>query len=128
MSLYSSTTATARVREVSVANTTSSSVALKLTRLTTLGTAATTLTIAPEDLAYPASTCTARNSHTVSPTLGADLRSTILGAAVGAGWVWVFSGDGLVIPKDAGAPATGLGILVATGSVQPIYATIVWDE
>lgn len=129
ISLYSSTTSGPRIREIGVFNTTSTSLDIKLIRLTSLGTAATTLTIAKHDPDSPASTCTARNTHTANPGLGDDLGyRASLGAAVGAGVIWSFGDQGLRIAKDAGAPASGIGVIIETGSAQACQAYIVWDE
>ena len=126
ISLYSAASVAPVIREISVSNTTSSAVALKLVRLTSQGTPGGGLTEAPHDPNSAAASSTAFNTHSANPALGNDLGYRCqLGAAVGAGWVWVFGGDGLRLPVGTG---NGVGVIVESGSGQPIQATIVFDE
>ena len=126
ISLYSGASVAPVIREISVSNTTSTQVQLKLVRLTSQGTPGSGLTEAPHDPNSAASSCFAFGTHSANPSLGNDLGYRAqLGAAVGAGWVWVFGGDGLRLPTGT---ANGVGVIVETGNGQPVQATIVWDE
>lgn len=127
LSLYSAAGVGAKVREIGVTNTTSSAVALRLVRLTTQGTPGGGLTEGKHDPDSNTAQCTAFNTHSGNPTLGDDLGyRTQLGAAVGAAWVWTFWSDtGLRIPIGT---ANGIGVIVETGSGQPLQAYFVWDE
>jgi hypothetical protein len=126
ISLYSGASVAPVIREISVSNTTSTAVALKLIRLTSQGTPGAGLTEAAHDPNSVSASSTAFNTHSANPSLGADLGYRAqLGAAVGAGWVWVFGGDGLRLPVGT---ANGVGVIVENGSGQPIQATIVFDE
>lgn len=59
------------------------------------------------------------------PTVaGPPLARTNLPAAVGAGVIWVFGGDGIAIPQSTGL---AIGTPVAT-ILQAGDATFVWDE
>lgn len=126
ISLYSSASVGPKIREISISNTTSTAVALKLVRLTTAGTQGAGLTEAKHDPDTATAACTAFTTHTANPTLGDDLGYRCqLGAAVGAGWVWTFGDQGIRVSTGTG---NGVGVIVESGSGQPLQATIVWDE
>lgn len=127
ISLYSAAGVGAKIREIGVSNTTSTAVALKLIRLTTQGTPGGGLTKGKHDPDSASASCTAFTTHSANPTLGDDLGYRAqLGAAVGAAFVWTFWSDsGLRVPIGT---ANGVGVLVETGSGQPLEAYIVWDE
>lgn len=127
ISLYSSASVGAKIREIGVTNTTSTAVALKLVRLTTTGTQGAGLTEGKHDPDSATAACTAFNTHSGNPTLGDDMGyRTHLGAAVGAAFVWTFWSDsGLRIPTGT---ANGVGVIVENGTGQPVQAYIVWDE
>lgn len=125
-SLYAANAAGAVIRELGVFNTTTTAAAVKLVRMTTTGTQGAGLTEAAHDPGRAAPSCTAFDTHTVAPTLGDDLGyRAVLGAAAGAGIVWTFGGEGLVIPEGTG---NGVGIIVATGTGQILDWYIVWSE
>jgi hypothetical protein len=126
-SLYGGSTGGGRIREIGVTNTTATSVAVHLIRLTNTGTQGSGLTEAKHDLSSGPALCTAFNTHTVDPTSGGiDLGyRTILGAAIGAAWVWTFGDSGLVIPADT---TEGVGIITSTGTGQVLDFYFVWDE
>jgi hypothetical protein len=126
-SLYSGASTNPRVREIGVFNTTTTAVALKLIRLTTTGTQGTGLTESGHDSTAAAAACTAHNTHSVAPTLGADLGYNVtLGAAIGSGVIWTFTSDvGITVPLGT---TNGLGIIVATGTGQVCDGWITWDE
>lgn len=126
ISLYSSASVGAKIREIGVTNTTSSAVAVKLVRLTSAGTQGGGLTEGKHDQDSATAACTAFNTHSGAPTLGDDLGyRASLGAAVGAGAVWVFGDTGLRIPTGT---ANGIGVIVENGTGQPLQAYICWDE
>ena len=115
----------AHIREIGVSNTSTTSLEVKLVRLTTAGTPGATLASAQHDPNSLASSCLLKNTYSsTGPTL-VDLgyRAT-LGAAAGAGVVWVFGDSGLVL---ATGTANGIGI-VPTGTGQACSVYFVWDE
>jgi hypothetical protein len=126
-SLYAAAAAGAAIREIGAFNTTTTEVAIMLTRLTTAGTQGANLVEAAHDQNKVVPQCTAVGTHTSTPpTLGDDLGyRALLGAAKGAGVIWTFGDTGIVIPEGTG---NGVGILVATGTGQILDWYIVWDE
>jgi len=131
ISIYSGAATTGVVREIGVFNTTTTAVALFLTRLTTAGTQGADLTEARHNLKKQTAACTAHGTHTVNPSLGEDLGyRTVLGASIGSGVIWTFGDDGLLIgAADAIEDVVnGIGVLVENGTGQICQAYIVWDE
>lgn len=126
VSLYSGgATSSPRLREVGISNTTATALVVKLIRLTTAGTQGAGLVETPHD-GISAALGTGFTTHTVAPTLGADLGYTFsLGAAVGAGIIWTFGDVGLVVPAGT---ANGIGVIIATGTGQVCDTYLVWDE
>jgi hypothetical protein len=126
-SLYAGANAGGTLREIGLSNTTSTAISLKLIRLTTTGTQGAGLTEARQNPNAPATAnCAAFNTHSGAPTLGDDLGYRIrLGAADGASLIWTFGSDGVVIPVGT---SNGVGILVESGTGQPVLLDIVWDE
>lgn len=127
ISLYSSGSGFARIREIGLFNTTNTAVALKLVRITTAGTKGTALTNAKQDPDSPPALSTAFNTHSsTGPTIGDDLGyRCVLGAAVGSGVVWTFGETGLEVALSS----TGaIGVIVENGTGQACQAYIVWDE
>lgn len=126
ISLYAAASASGRIREIGITNTTATAVELYLARLTTAGTQGTGLTEAAHHPDAVAASCTAFEAHTVAPTLGDDLGyRAALGASVGSGVIWTFGAEGLLIPTGT---ANGVGVLVENGTGQITQAYIVWDE
>lgn len=126
ISLYSSASVGAKIREIGIFNTTSTAVDLKLVRLTTAGTQGSGLTEAKHDPDSAAASCTAFTTHTANPTLGDDLGyRASLGAAVGAGVIWTFGDQGVRVPTGT---ANGIGVVVEVGTGQACQAYVVWDE
>ena len=113
------------LRTVKVTNTTSTAVALQLVRLTSTGTQGSTVTATQYDSNSAAPNCTAKQTHTVAPTLGAVIASYDLGAAVGSAVFDVFGDVGLRI---AAGTANGIGLIVATGTGQVCDVALEWDE
>jgi len=125
-SLYASANVAPKIREVGVFNTTTTSVAICLRRLTTAGTQGTGLTELEYDPASPDPVTTGFQTHTVGPTISTGyIRIAPLGAAVGAGVIWTFGDTGLVIPAGTG---NGIGICVYTGTGQILDFYFDWDE
>lgn len=113
-----------KLREVGLFNTADVEVAVKLVRLENSGTPGAGLVESAVDPESPVASCTGFTTHTVGPTLGAELpyRAT-LGAAKGAGVIWTFGDEGLRIP-----PGKGIGVVIAQGTGQALDAYFVWDE
>lgn len=126
-SLYASANAGGAIREIGIFNTTSTAFAAMLRFLSTTGTQGAGLTEIAQNQNFAGTIqCTAFDTHTVAPTLvGGVPRQASIGAAVGAGVIWTFGGDGLVIPKGT---ANGVGLLIATGTGQIVDWYIDWDE
>lgn len=127
-SLYATTAVRPRLVEVHAFNTTTTAVALKIARLTTAGTQGSTITAMYEDDNSQTAVSTAKDTHTVGPTITNAGRQASLGAAIGSGVMWTFGGGktpGLVIPNTTG---DGIGIVVATGTGQILDVAWVWDE
>lgn len=126
-SLYGSASGRVFITELGVFNTTAIAVALKLVRLTTAGTRPTAWTAAPMSLEDTAAAVgLAYGTHTVAPTLGADLGyRAVLGAAVGSGVVWTWPDRVLTITATANA---GIGLIVENGTGQACQFYVAWGE
>lgn len=127
-SLYATAAVRPRLVEVGVFNSTATAVVIALIRLTTAGTQGSTITAAYEDDDSQTAVTTAKDTHTVAPTLGGKLRQASLGAAIGSGIIWTFGGGktpGLVIPAGTG---NGIGIYIPTGTGQVVDLALTWDE
>jgi len=128
MSLYAPAGNRLIVREVGVFNTTTTAVVvgLKLVRLASTGTQGAAITPTLFDPGSPAATGNPRTTHTVAPTLGTDIAAMPVGAAIGAGTILTFYGEGNGLVIAAGT-ANGIGIL-PLGVGQVCTAHIIWDE
>lgn len=115
------------LREIGISNTTDTTVALYLRRITTAGTPGASVTEAKHDpeSVTPVGVVNGTYSST-GPTLGDDLgyRAQIA-AAKGAAVVWVKGSRGIVIPATANA---GIAILVENGTGQAVQYYFVWEE
>lgn len=126
ISVYAAAGVGGTLRAVGLTNTSSTAVDLKLVRLTTQGTPGTGLTEGKHNPESAAASCTAFTTHSANPSLGDDLGYRwSLGAAIGAGLIETFGDTGLRILVGT---ANGIGIIVETGTGQPIQAYLVWDE
>ena len=126
MSIYSAAAISGSLREVGVFNTTATNVDVKLVRLTSVGTAGAAITPAPQVDRSAAASCTMANTHTVAPTLGADLGyRASLGAAIGSGVIWTFGDRGIEMPV---AVTQGIGVIIENGTGQICQIYFVWDE
>ena len=132
ISIYSAADAIGVIREIGIFNTTVNSVELYLSRLTSIGTQGANLVEARHNPKKQTAACTVHGTHTsTGPTLGDDLGYRgVLGASIGAGIIWTFGDEGLLVtaPDAAEANTNGIGILVENGSGQICQAYIVWDE
>jgi len=118
-----------KLREITVWNTTTTAVALKLMRITTAGTpGAATIVEAPWDKQNEgAPVCALFDTYTsTAPTAGDDLGIRItLPGAVGAGATRGFGDTGIIIPAGT---ANGIALVAATGAGQIVDVDWVWDE
>jgi hypothetical protein len=124
VSLYSVSTVRPKLVEIGLWNTSSTAVVISLNRLTTAGTPGTGLTEVPEDDPSHTALATGFAGHTAGPTIGGELRRATLGAAVGSGVIWTFSPG---IELDA-STASGVGVIVPTGTGQTLDYYLAWDE
>lgn len=128
-SLYATAAVRPQLIEVGVTNTTTTSVALALRRVSTTGTQGSTITAVYEDDNSKTAVATAKDTHTVAPTLvSGTMRQASLGASIGSGIVWQFGGgktSGLLIPNTTG---DGVALIIATGTGQICDVWFVWDE
>src|SRR5512139_327026 len=117
--LVGSASVRCRILEIGVFNTTSTAVALKLCRLTTAGTPGTATTVDKMDPADPVAAVGAlRNTYSgTAPTTSDAGFRTVLGAAVGSGFVWTFADYELTTLVAA---AAGVGCLVENGTGQAL--------
>jgi hypothetical protein len=124
--LFSPATGKGVIREIAVANTTSTAVVVGVIRFSAATNVGTGLTEAEYDTTNCVPLCTAFAGHTADGTTsGGAIRAFQLGAAVGSGIVWTFGGDGLVIPEGT---ANGVGIYIPSGTGQICTYEITWDE
>ena len=125
-SLYAIATASFKLRECGIYNTTATACAYKLATLTSAGTQGAGLAEAKQDDNSIAASCTAFNSHTAGTPVGVDLGYRAqLGAAVGSAMVWTFGDVGIRVPLTT---ANGVGIVVENGTGQVLQFYFVWDE
>jgi len=122
-SLYATAAKRPKLLEVGVFNSTTTAVAFALRRFSTTGTQGSTIT-AYEDDSSQAAVATAKDTHTVTPTITAgNIRVVSLGAAIGSGMIWTFGG--LEIPNTTG---DGIGLIVLTGTGQICDVSFTWSE
>lgn len=125
ISLYAVAGNGAKIVEIGVTNTTTTSVGLKIVRLTTAGTSSAITSFLEYDENMLAATCTPRGTHSsTGPTIAQSGYFQRLGAAIGAGVIWTFGDTGIEVTLGT---ANGIGV-VPTGTGQVCDAYIVWDE
>lgn len=124
-SLFAVASRTAKLRQVSVCNTTSTAVAVALCRFTNATGVGAGLTEVLYDETGPAPNCTGFAGHTADGAVGANFEYVSLGAAVGSGWVFTFGDMGILI---AAGTANGVGIICPTGTGQILDYSFHWDE
>lgn len=121
--LYNTAAVVAQLREAGVSNTSSTACAFNVSLLTATGTTTAQTEQKHRDLT-PAPTCQVV-TWSADPTVGSSLGyRQQLGAAVGAGVIWTFGGDGLQAPVGV---ANGLAV-AANSTSQNVECYIVWDE
>lgn len=126
MSLYAPAGGKLMVREIGVFNSTTTPCVVSVRRLSTTGTQGAGITEFEYDEQGMPVLGTAFDAHSVLPTLVAGhVRYGAIGGAIGAGYVWTFGENGLVIPAGTG---NGLGFLTPTGTGQVLDYYIDWDE
>jgi hypothetical protein len=125
LSLYATAAVRPRVREVGITNTTVSPLSVALVRLTTATGAGAGLVETGEDDPIQVAVATILAGHTADGGIGGTVRQASIGAAVGAGVIWTFGGNGLEIPSSTG---DGVGIITPVGTGQICDCYFVWDE
>jgi hypothetical protein len=114
------------LKEIHAFNTTSTAVAIAVRALTTTGTQGTGQTEIEYDNQGPTPTGTLHDVHSVAPTITAGYYAHApLAGVVGAGIIWEFGGNGIMIPAGT---ANGVGVVTSTGTGQILDLTFVWDE
>lgn len=124
-SLYATTAIRPRILEVGVFNTTATALAVALVRFTNATNVGAGLTEVAIDDPTHVPVATGFAGHTGDGAVGSPIRQASLGAAIGSGVIWTFSGVGLVIPNTT---ADGVGIITPTGTGQICDYYIEWDE
>lgn len=112
------------VREIGAFNTTVTACAVAVGICTAAGTTGTALTEVNESDPTHTILGTGFNTHTADATL-TQTRYASLGAAIGAGVIWTFGDNGLIIPEGT---ANGVAITCHTGTAQHLDFYFVWDE
>jgi hypothetical protein len=129
ISLFSGALTDAKLVEVGVFNTSSTAFDIRLARISSgPGTVGGALTKNPVDNPSGVSAALAFGSHTAGAVTLTDAgyRASI-GAAVGAGVIWTFGGDGLEVNAVAGT-VNGICVVTENGAGQAAQAYFVWDE
>lgn len=124
-SVYATTGVKPRIREIGVFNTTTTAAAVAVCRASATGTQGAALTEICLDDDSHTIIATGFNTHTADATVGSPVRQASLGAAIGAGVIFTFGGDGLVLDN---ATAAGIVITCPTGTGQHLDFYIEWDE
>ena len=124
-SVYATTGVKPRIREIGLWNTTTTAVAVAVARASAAGTQGTALTEVCLDDDSHTIIATGFNTHTANATVGSPIRQASLGAAIGAGVIWTFGGDGFVLDN---ATTAGAVIILPTGTAQHLDFYIEWDE
>ena len=112
------------VREIGAFNTTAVAAAISIGIATTTGTQGTGLTEVNESDPTHTILGTGFQTHTADATL-TNTRHASLGAAIGAGVIWTFGDNGLIIPEGT---ANGVVVTCHTGTGQHLDFYFCWDE
>jgi hypothetical protein len=112
------------IREVGVFNTTTTAISVAVARATTTGTQGAGLTEENVSDQTHAILGTAFNTHTADATV-VPVRQASVGAAIGAGTIFTFGEQGLIIDEAA---TNGIVITAPQGTGQHIDFYIEWDE
>lgn len=129
LSLFSATTTQPVVREIGIFNTTTTAFDVRLVRISSgPGTVGAGLTETPIDNPLAVAGAMGFTTYTAgTPTLvDAGYRASI-GAAIGAGVIWTFGGEGIEITAAAGT-VNGIAVGPENGAGQASQVYIVWDE
>jgi len=124
-SVYATAGVRPRIREVGVFNTTTTACAVGVAVASATGTQGAALTEDCESDPTHVVIATGFNTHTADATITQVNRQASLGAAIGAGAIFTFGEDGLVIDD---ATTNGVVITCPTGTGQHLDFYIVWDE
>jgi hypothetical protein len=125
LSLFATAAKQPRIREIGVTNTSATALTVAVARFTTATNVGAGLAENGEDDSVSVAEATVFAGHTGDGGVGGVVRQASLGAAVGAGIIWTFGGNGLVIPAGT---ANGVGIITPVGTGQICDCYIVWDE
>lgn len=124
-SVYATTGVKPRIREIGVFNTTTTAAAVAVCRASATGTQGAGLTEVCLDDDSHTIIATGFNTHTADATVGSPVRQATLGAAAGAGVIFTFGDDGLVLDN---ATTAGIVITCPTGTGQHLDFYIEWVE
>lgn len=124
-SVYATAGVRPRIREVGVFNTTTTAASVAVCVASATGTVGAALTEDCESDPTHVVIATGFNTHTVDATVATTNRQASLGAAIGAGAIFVFGEDGLAIDS---ATTAGVVITCPSGTGQHLDFYIVWDE
>lgn len=124
-SLFAAAACRLVVREVGISNTTATAFCAALARFTNTTGQGTGLTEAKQNPNANTIQGTAFAGHTADPAISDVFRQASIAAAIGAGYVWTFGDEGLIIPLGT---SNGLGIIIPVGTGQITDFYIDWDE
>lgn len=113
------------IREIGVTNTTTTAFYVAVARTTAIGTGGAALTEVGVDDDSHVAIAIATGVPTADHTISAPVRQAAIGAAIGAGVVFTFGGNGLVLDNVATAGAT---IFISSGTGQHFQYWIEWTE
>ena len=124
-SLFATAACQPRIREIHVFNTTATTTAVAVVRFTNATGVGAGLTEVPLDDPTKVAVGTGFAGHTADGAVGSPIRQASLAAAIGAGVIWTFGGNGLEIPVGT---ANGVGIIIPTGTGQVCDYVFEWEE
>jgi hypothetical protein len=113
------------LREVGAFNTTTTACAVGLSVATAAGTVGAGVTEVNESDQTHTILGTVFQVHTADATIAGEARQGSVGAAIGAGVIWTFYDNGLLIPEGT---ANGVVLTCPTGTGQVLDFYFVWDE
>jgi hypothetical protein len=125
LSVYSIAAVGFGLVESAIFNTTTTAHRAQLARLTSTGTQGAGLTEAKYDDDSATNSCTAFATHTADPGIGDKMHMAPCGAVVGAGTILTFYDRPIEVPVGT---ASGIGLIVVTGTPQVSDIHYVWDE